>query len=146
VIVREATPEDVGKIVDMGRNFLLSGPYKEQVDNPEQATKLAFAMLQNGNGKVLVSEEDGVVTGVFAFLMYPHYFTGQLTGMELIWYVTPEARKGGTALKLLAEAEKISRTCGVKRMQLTAPTEEVGKLYRFCGGYRQLEVSYERVL
>jgi L-amino acid N-acyltransferase YncA len=146
IAIREAQPSDVEKIVEMGRSFLLTGPYKDQLDNPEQATKLALSMMQDGSGHVLVSEEDGEVTGVFAFLVYPHYFTGQLTSMELIWYVSPEARKGGTALKLLAEAERIARNCGVKRMQLTAPTEEVGRLYRFCGGYKQIEVSYERAL
>ena len=146
IVIREAKAEDIETVVAMGQAFLLAGPYKDQISNPEEATKYAFSMLKNINARILVAEEDGVVVGVFAFVVFPHYFSGELTSGEMIWYVRPESRKGGVALKLLAEGERISRELGVKRMQLTAPSEEIGKLYRYCGGYTKLEVSYQRVL
>lgn len=145
-IVREAALPDVRAIVDMGTKFLKEGPYNEQIESDEQAAKLAASVLSSPNGKILVSEGDGKVNGVFAFIVYPHYFTGEMTALELIWYVEPEARAGGIAVKLLAKAEEMARGFGVKRMQLTAPTEDVGKLYKYCGGYKKLEVTYQRVL
>jgi L-amino acid N-acyltransferase YncA len=144
--IREATASDVPRIVEMGKNFLMNGPYRDQLGNPDDATKFCFSMLVNTKAKIIVSESDGHVTGVFAFIVFPHYFSGELTSGEMIWYVDPECRKGGAALKLLAEAEKLSRALGSKRMQLTAPSEEVGSLYRFCGGYKKIEVCYQRSL
>ena len=43
----------------------------------------------------MLSENDsGKITGLFAFVMYPQIFTGELTANELMWYVEPESRKG----------------------------------------------------
>ncbi len=142
--VREAKAEDIPVIVAMGREFLKTGPYSDQLDNPSQAKDIAELVLKNGH--ILVSESDGSVNGMFAFIVFPHYYTGELTAGEMIWYVKPESRAGGVALRLLAEAEKMCRSIGVKRMQLTAPSEEVGKLYKYCGGYKKMEVTYQRVL
>ncbi len=144
--IRQAIVTDIPMVVTMGMKFLSNGPYKDQIGNPKKATQLAFAMLQSTGGQIIILEEEGKVVGMFAFIVTPHYFSGELTAQELIWYVEPESRKGGAALKLLAEAERISRSLGVKRMQLTAPTEELGKLYKYCGGYTRLEVTYQRVL
>jgi hypothetical protein len=145
--VRLATVEDIEKIVEMGRHFLMASPYKQFLqDKPEAAALFALSILQSMAGRILVSEGDKGVNGVFAFIMAPHYLSGEMTAMELIWYVEPEARAGGISLKLLAEAEKMARELGVKRMQLTAPSEEVGNLYRYCGGYKKMEVTYQRDL
>jgi N-acetylglutamate synthase-like GNAT family acetyltransferase len=145
--VRTATEQDIAKVVEMGREFLMSGPYKGQLeDNPTAATIFAYSILRNMNGRILVSEGEHGVNGVFAFIVAPHFLSGEMTAMELIWYVEPAARAGGISLKLLAEAENMARELGVKRMQLTAPSEEVGNLYRYCGGYKKMEVTYQRTL
>ncbi len=143
-VIREAAASDLPFVVEMGREFLKSGPYRDQADNPEQAAIIAETVRNNGH--ILVSEDESGITGVFAFIVFPHYYTGELTAGEMIWYVRPEKRSGGIALHLLAMAEKISRAEGVKRMQLTAPSEEIGKLYKYCGGYRKMEVTYQRAL
>jgi len=145
--VRKAVNEDLPRIVEMGRRFLLEGPYHDQLkDNPDKALEFAFAVMNKMGGRILVSEGDHGVNGVFAFTVSPHVLSGELTAMELIWYVEPEARAGGIALQLLAEAEKWARESGVELFQLTAPSEEVGNLYRYCGGYKKIEVTYQRKL
>lgn len=143
-IVREAVAGDLAKVVALGREFLKAGPYASQTDNPEQAKSIAEFILENGH--ILVSDEQGEVTGVFAFIVFPHCYTGEKTANEMIWYVSPDKRAGGVALRLLAEAEKMARSCGAKSMQLAAPSEEVGRLYKYCGGYKKIEVSYQRAL
>lgn len=145
--IRPAKESDIPRIVELGRQFLINGPYNQQVeDNPEKAAEFAFSVLHKLKGYILVSEGENGVNGVFSFIITPHYFSGELVATELIWYVEPSARKGGTGTRLLGIAERVARALGAKRMQLTAPTEEVGNLYKYCGGYKKIEVSYQRTL
>jgi GNAT superfamily N-acetyltransferase len=143
--VRQAQVTDLDRVVELGRRFLHEGPYAEELaDNPERAGAFTHNLFNTPGARILVAECEGKVVGVFALLAYPHLFSGELTAVELIWYVEPEHRAGGIALKLLAEAEHTAREMGCLRMQLTAPTEEVGKLYKYCGGYKKIEVCYQR--
>lgn len=145
-IIREATLEDVPRIVELGRKFIANGPYKDQLDNPAQADHIARWMIGNQKAKVLVAQMDGTIQGMIAFIIYPHYFTGQPTANEMIWYVEPEARAGGIAMRLMHAAESLAKEMGAIRMQFTAPTAEIGKLYERWCGYHQVEISYERTL
>lgn len=145
-IIREATLEDVPRIVELGRKFIANGPYKDQLDNPAQADHIARWMIVNQKAKVLVAQMDGTIQGMIAFIIYPHYFTGQPTANEMIWYVEPEARAGGIAMRLMHAAESLAKEMGAIRMQFTAPTAEIGKLYERWCGYHQVEISYERTL
>lgn len=150
-MIREATAADIPRIIEMGRNFLLSGPYRDIMpDNPEVATSLAEKLVAYPKAKVLVAEEGGKVIGVFAFVIYPHYYSGLPTAGELIWHVLPEYRRmtsftNGPALNLLNEAEKLAKEMGAVQMHLTAPTVEVGALYK-RRGYQQVEIGFQRAL
>lgn len=144
-MIREAIAADIPEIVALGRKFLLEGPYKNELsDNPEQNAVLTLEVIKE-KGKVLVLEEDSAVRGVLGFILFPHYFSGELTAGELIWYVEPEYRKGCPALKLLWAAEALAKKLGAKRMQFTAPTSDISRIYeRF--GYKQVEVSFQKAL
>jgi GNAT superfamily N-acetyltransferase len=130
----------------MGSRSLLEGPYRDQLaDNPEESAKLALSVMNIPNGKILLAEESGQVIGLLGFIIYPHYFSGEITAGEIMWYVEPEFRKSFTALALLRKAESMARAAGAKRMQFTAPSDEVGDAYKALG-YQRLEVSYQKVL
>jgi ribosomal protein S18 acetylase RimI-like enzyme len=144
--IREARELDIPRIVEMGSRSLREGPYKNLVgENPEQTKQLALDVIQMEHGTVLVSEENGKLTGVLAFVIFPHYFSGEKTAGELIWYVEPEYRQSFTAIALLRAAERLARKAGAKRMQFTAPTGEVGEAYRSLG-YQPVEVSFQKAL
>jgi GNAT superfamily N-acetyltransferase len=144
-LIREAQKDDIPRVIDMGRDFLLSGPYATQLEDcPGAAAETAYKTLQNNNAKILLAEYEGKIIGVFAFIIFPHYFSGELTAGELIWYVEPGFR-GQASMELLWAAEKMASDLGAKRMQLTAPTERVGELYRRLK-YVQVEVSYQAKL
>jgi hypothetical protein len=129
----------------MGRKFLLNGPYKDIiVDNPEAPTKLAHKLLSIPNAKVLVADDHGILAGVIAIYIYEHFYSGEMTADELIWYVEPTYR-GQVSLELLWAAERKAQEMGAIRMHLTAPTEEVGQIYKYCK-YRQIEVGYQALL
>ena len=150
-MIREATPADIPRIIEMGRKFLLSGPYRDIMpDNPEVATSLAEKLVAYPKAKVLVAEKEGKVIGVFAFVIYPHYYSGLSTAGELIWFVEREHRRmtsfsDSIPIRLLDESEKLAKEMGAVQMQLTAPTVEVGALYK-RRGYRQVEIGFQRAL
>jgi GNAT superfamily N-acetyltransferase len=150
-LIREAGKKDIPAVVELALESLEFGPYREIVKrNPEYATKLATQLVTERNGVVLVSEENGKINGLFGFLVFPHFYSGELTAGELIWYVTPDARlmhsfSDGIAFKLLEAGERKAAEMGAKVMQLGAPTEGVGKIYH-RRGYSQVEVTYRREL
>jgi hypothetical protein len=145
-IIREATALDATRIVEMGRKFFLSGPYRAQLeDKPDRFLGFTSALIGNPNARVLVAEDaSGFVVGVLAILISPHYLSGELVGVELIWYVEPEHR-GQVSLELFWAAEKLAKEMGAVRMQFTAPNEQVGAIYKRLH-YTQLEVGYQRSL
>ncbi len=144
-MIREATAHDIPRIVELGSRSLIDGPYKDLVkDTPEQSARLALQVIEKA-GRVLLWEENGRVSGMLAFILFPHYFTGEMTAGELMWYVEPEARPGGAALRLLWAAEELAHSLGAKKMQFTAPNEQVGDIYKRFG-YGKIEVSYQKEL
>jgi GNAT superfamily N-acetyltransferase len=145
-MIREGTLEDIPRIVELGRRSLKDGPYAGRIeDNPEQVEKFARQIISTLGKVLLWQEDDGQVTGLFAFIMGPHFFDARFFAQELIWYVLPEFRKGGAAVKLLWEAERIAKEVGVKFLQVTAPNADVEGLYgRF--GYKQQEIVFQKDL
>lgn len=145
-MIREATLEDVPTIVALGSRSLQDGPYRHRFpDNPEHTAKFVTLVIQ-ALGKILLwQEDDGMVTGLLGILIFPHVFSGEITAQEIMWYVIPEFRAGGAAIKLLWEAEKLAKSKGAKIMQFTAPDATTSAVYqRF--GYKAVEVSFEKAL
>src|ERR1700688_3375752 len=142
VKIREATINEADRIVEMGRKFFLSGPYREQLqDKPDNFLVFTRGLIQNPAAKVLVAEDaNGLLVGVLAILLSPHYLSGELVAVELIWYVEPEHR-GQVSLELFWAAEHLAKKLGAVRMQFTAPNEQVGAIYKRLH-YTQLEVGY----
>lgn len=145
-MIREATPADIPRIIEMGRNFLLSGPYRDIIaDNPEVPLALAKKLVTNPQARILVEEQEGKLVGVFCFILFPHYYSGLMTAGELIWYVEPEARKTMAGMRLKWEAEILAKKLGAVQMHLTCPVDQE-KLFSKLSGYVQVETGYIRKL
>ena len=144
-MIREATQGDIPQIVKLISRSLVDGPYAGKIkDNPEQTAMLASKIIES-LGKILLCEEDGKSTGLLAFIVLPHYMSGEMIADELAWYVEPEARIGGAALRLLWEAEKLAHEMGATRIKFSAPNQEVAHLYsRF--GFKPIETVYVKEL
>lgn len=144
-MIREAQERDIPRIVELGTRSLKDGPYAGlSEDNPVQSEKLARHIIEN-IGKVLLWEEEGRVSGLLGFIVYDHYFSGEKTAQEIMWYVEPEYRAGGAGMKLFWKAHELAKEMGARNMQFTAPTEQVGAIYKRFG-YLQLEVCYQKGL
>lgn len=145
-MIREATQADIPKIVELGSLSLIEGPYGGLIkDKPETTAKLAFDVIQEKGHVLLYENEDREVCGLLAFIVFPHYFTGEKTAGELIWYVRKKDRIGCPAVRLLWAAQELAKKLGCKHMQFTAPTSEVGNLYKRFG-YSQIEVTFQKAL
>lgn len=121
------------------------GPYAGKGEsNPEQWVRLANHVIGN-IGRVLLWEVGGEIVGFLAFILFDHHFTGERTAQELAWFVLPEHRTGGAGMHLFWEAQTQAKELGAKKMQFSAPTENVGSLYKRYG-YQQLEVCYQKEL
>jgi GNAT superfamily N-acetyltransferase len=145
-VIRPALESDIPRLLEMGSRSLREGPYKGKIiDNPEVAAALAFQVIKNQQGQVLVAEEGGQLIGLLGYAIFPHYYTGEKTAAEIMWWVEPEHRRSFTALALFRRAEAEARQAGCATMQFTAPTEEVARAYEKMG-YTALEVAYYKDL
>lgn len=143
-MIREATTQDIPQIIRLISRSLVDGPYAGKMrDNPQQTALLAEKIITS-LGKILLWE-DGAPTGLLAFIVLPHYMSGEMIADELAWYVEPEARAGGAALRLLWEAEKLAHEMGATRIKFSAPNPEVSHIYeRF--GFKKMETVHVKEL
>ena len=109
-------------------------------DNPQITAFLAEKII-GGLGKVLLWEEDGSVGGLLGFIVCEHHFTGEKVADEIMWYMRPDARVGGGALKLFWQAETEAKRMGAKKMKFSAPNDDVEALYKRLG-YRKIETVF----
>jgi len=145
-MIREASEADMPRVVEMGRRFLLESPYRDHLkDDPEALRNAFLSFLQNPQAKMLLFQEGTQTVGMLIFFLFPHYFTGDPTAGEVVWYVIPEARGGMAGLRLLNAAERLASSLGAKRMQMVAPTDRIAELYK-RRGYTFVESTYQREL
>ena len=144
-MIRAAIPADIPAVVAMGSRSLVDGPYRDELaDKPEVTAALAERLLKSDGARILVCEETEGLVGIFAFVVFPHYFSGETVAGEVMWYVVPEARTGNRALELLWAAERLAKELGAKKMQLTAPTDEIAAMYGHLRGYKKVETAFQR--
>ena len=141
-MIREATREDIPRIVEMGCHFRGDSRYEKYLrENPSKMAELADTMIAK-NG-LLVSESDGKVVGMLASIIYPHFISGDIFSGEIVWWVEPEYR--GDGVRLVRTMENRARLAGAKYAQMIAPTEQVGHLYKRLG-YEYVESTYQKTL
>ena len=145
IAIRPAEEADLPRLVELGQRFLHSTPYRNLMgDNVQCMADTAESLLTNDDGLVLVAADphDGPV-GMIGMLAFRHHLSGERIAGELFWYVDPEAR--GVGLQLLRGAEAWAKGKQAVRIQMVAPTAQVGKVYERLG-YACIEMTYQRSL
>lgn len=144
-MIRDATHEDIPRLVEMAKRFLSDGVYHRNIAyNPEHLTQLMGALIDGPDALLRVSTKDDEVTGMIGMVAYPHPLSMEPVASELFWWVEPEHR-GIAGVKLLKEAEAWADAKNVVRLFMVAPTVEVGHLYA-RQGYQALEMHYQKDL
>lgn len=143
-MIRDATIDDVPRLVEMGRRFWADSPYRLTLtENPAQMATIAERLVTQADGVVLVAATPFGLVGMLGLLLFAHHLSAELVAGEVFWYVEPEHR--GAGLRLLKQAEEWARAHGARRLQMIAPDTRVGQVYaRF--GYTPVEVAYQKDL
>lgn len=154
--IREATLDDIPRIVELARHFLQATPYGALLDaRPEVITQTA-TLLVEGHGVILVvdmdvGQGDGArqeVVGFLALYVGPHPFSGAIVGDELAWWMEPAHRRGRTGYYLLRAGEAWARQHAVSVLKVVSPAASapgLGTLYERLG-YVLVESVYQKTI
>jgi GNAT superfamily N-acetyltransferase len=114
--IRAAQPDDLGAMLDMGREFFDHSGNGAFTTFDESSLTATLISLMSGlsGGSILVAEVSGRVVGMAACLVFPFYANhGTLIGQELFWWTNPDHRKG-VGGELLDELEAEAKRKGAK--------------------------------
>lgn len=115
-IIRQAFVDDLASLVPMGKSFSLESKFVKF--NEDVFLGTWERLIGTGNGVVFVAESDsGEIIGGIGLLRFASPHSGELTAMELFWYVSPEFR-GDAGIRLLAQAEKWAKRSGCISMMM----------------------------
>jgi GNAT superfamily N-acetyltransferase len=114
--IREAEPNDLSALLDMGREFFeVSGNGAfTTFDEPSLIATLIALMSGVSGGVLLVAETAGQVVGMAACVVFPFYANMEtLIGQEVFWFCKPDYRKG-IGGEILDELEAAAKRKGAK--------------------------------
>jgi GNAT superfamily N-acetyltransferase len=151
-----ATLDDVPRIMDCARVFVhtrMSSPVNAGAPH-DQLNEAHYGecwrgFLKTGIGAMFLLEDGGELVGGIGGVAHPDLVTGELTAVELYWYVKPEYRRGTMPIRLLTEFEQWAarrgcRTVAMIHMQDSMP-EALGAFYE-RRGYKLYETMYRKSL
>ncbi len=142
-MIRAATLEDVPRIVEMGQRFRELIYRDLLADNPVQMRAISERLISGDDSVILVVEKFDRVIGMIGMMLFDHFLSAERVAGEVAWWIEPEDR--GDGLRLLLAAETWARDNGAQKIQMIAPNERVGKLYRRLG-YMPIETAYQKAL
>jgi GNAT superfamily N-acetyltransferase len=145
-VIREATADDVPRLVELGVEFLASEDYREapRVLSPPDFSAHLLALIASPMAGIFVAERDGAVVGGFAAIIAPDVFSGGLAAIKLHWFVAAEHRSL-IGIRLLKHGEDWARSRGATLIYVSSINDSGGTLLERLG-YRQTEIIYQRVL
>lgn len=148
-MIREAAESDLPEILRMGRAFLACTAFAHIPFDEATATKLVCGLM-SGAGSIFVAETESGLCGMIAMVSFPHYFNSSVkAAQEFWWWLDPQARGSGIALRLLKRAEDWARAQGCATVHMLALDalngDEVAKMYE-RRGYAPLERTFVRTL
>lgn len=139
--IREATPADRPRLVEMALRFLQeTPPYQLFPSTPAALSWIIAVVLEHG--VALVAETDVGLVGMIGLVVAPHPLTGETFADEIVWWVEPEWRLGSVGPRLLDAVERWVVTKNVNSIRMVSPKgSAVGEFYE-RRGYQEVETSY----
>jgi len=121
--IREATPEDVDRIVTIGAELHAEGNYKGLPFVPERAAHTMRTLIENDAGIVLVLDVDGVIVGGIAGMCVQHWFTDAKVACDVSFFILPEHRGSIAAARLLRQFVSWGKAQGAARIEIGITTD-----------------------
>lgn len=111
--------------------------FREMPYSEEKVYNTAIALLtQEGVGGILVAETNGIIVGMFAFLVGEQFFGPSRYAADLVVYVKPEHRGSSAFPRLVHAFEKWADELGVDEKIMGVST---------MVNTRQTTAAYERL-
>jgi GNAT superfamily N-acetyltransferase len=136
-MIRNATLEDIPKLVEMGLALHDESTYKHVEYSPERVAETCRLMI--ANGFLVVAEKEGEVIGVMMGDVYVPWYTTERMGIDYTLYIMPEHRNGLIAVKMIKRFEQWCISMGAKQIRPGIGTGDPSaiKLYKALG-YRSV--------
>lgn len=135
--VRTATPEDIYDLMPLVKKFWREGNYQNLHYDSEYISQMYRSHLENPNMEVFLWETDGEVKGMLIACKMPQAFSTKPAAYEIAWYVSPEARGGSAAMRLLKAYETWAKEQGCDFMNMSriegVEDEKVHAMYSKSG-------------
>tara|TARA_R100001163_G_C4943478_1_gene114266 strand:- start:176 stop:631 length:456 start_codon:yes stop_codon:yes gene_type:complete len=105
--------------------------------DPSHIINVLTLMLESPEFFSQGSISDHRLVGVMLGAVQPEMWTQARVGVDIIWYVAPEARGGPAGLKLIRQFEKWCKSKGAEYIQMEVKAgidnDRVGELYQRLG-------------
>ena len=145
-MIRQATVDDLGILLEYGEYFWTLTPYVStgmEYDTDSVAMLLVSLMDDH---YLRVVEEEGVVVGFIGIMISPfHFNTNYQIASELFFFIDPDYRGQGAALLEQAEADLKAKGADVIAMGELMSSTDMKKFYE-SKGYTLTEQTYAKVL
>jgi GNAT superfamily N-acetyltransferase len=150
-MVRWMTIEDLPIAIAMGEAMHKESYYKHFDYDPMKLQKLweLSEAHQGFYGKFVAENSDGKIVGMFVGMCAEHYFGHDKIATDLLLYVTPEARGGSAAPRLVKAYEKWARESGAKEIHVGVSTgvneDRTARLYEKLGFHDKAILLRKRI-
>lgn len=144
--IRQITRDEACLCLPQARVFFAEGAIPGTLNEEHFVTQIQ-QFMDAGIGLFIAAIDDGQVRGAIGGVAYPDFATGDLTAVELFWFVGPEYRMVG--VKLLIAFERLAKDRGCKRIHMVHLVNySADKLDQFFErrGYRLTEKAFTREL
>lgn len=147
-MIRLATLHDIPELVSLITRCVL----EELIDPPVpdedviEDTLLMLIRQQNGHAMAMVSENNGEIDGIVCGMKTPDFATRDVIVIAVLYYVTPEKRKGRVWKDLAKAFEDWGRHIAkADQASMSCLNPKIGRIYSMLG-YKQTEICYKKEL
>lgn len=112
--------------------------------NPDYET--FFRYERAGRAVVFTLRKNGLLFGNFSLYLTQSKHTQQIIATEDTLFLVPEARKGRTAMRLVAYGEKVLQKIGVTEISMSAKLVNRADRFFELIGYKPVESRFSKIL
>jgi len=133
--MRRATQADIPRMVELGRAMHTESRFRNLKFNDDKVVRL-FTYAVTQPSLILLVDGEPAHAMLFAYVQ-PFWWGDDLESDDLLLYVTPEMRGKSSAVRLVNEYKRITKSMGVADPRLSTgtgvETERTGRLFERLG-------------
>lgn len=146
VQIIKATIQDLPKVETCAREFYSSSQFLKGFDL-ERFCKLWTGLIESDCGVIFSLQSNAQWIGAIGGLTFQEIYSGQMTALEMFWFVRPGHRGQGIKLYRELEAWAREKQCSEMRMVhlLDSMPEKLERVYRHFD-FKPAEIHYTKEL